>query len=77
MALDTPFREGTVKDLALEVLKISRGGLERRGRQEEKFLDQLDAIAASGSCQADHLLDMYEKEWNQSVDPYFSKTYSY
>ena len=77
LALNTPFREGTVKDLALEVLKISRGGLERRGRQEEKFLDQLDAIAASGSCQADHLLDMYENDWNQSVDPYFSKMYSY
>ena len=47
---------GTVRDLALEVLSISRRGLERRGRKEEKFLDQLDAIAKSGECQADALI---------------------
>eukprot|EP00204_Picochlorum_oklahomense_P000699 CAMPEP_0118802198 /NCGR_PEP_ID=MMETSP1161-20130426/5292_1 /TAXON_ID=249345 /ORGANISM="Picochlorum oklahomensis, Strain CCMP2329" /LENGTH=468 /DNA_ID=CAMNT_0006730317 /DNA_START=116 /DNA_END=1519 /DNA_ORIENTATION=+ len=62
-ALQTPFRDGTVQDLALEVLSIARGGLKRRGKQEEKFLDQLDNIAQSGQCQADHVLAMYNGEW--------------
>jgi glutamate--cysteine ligase len=76
-ALQTPFRDGTVQDLALEVLSIARGGLKRRGKQEEKFLDQLDNIAQSGQCQADHVLAMYNGEWNHSVDPYFSEKYSF
>jgi glutamate--cysteine ligase len=76
-ALQTPFRDGTVQDLALEVISIARGGLKRRGKQEEKFLNQLDEIAQSGQSQADHVLAMYNGEWNHSVDPYFSKEYSF
>lgn len=45
LALKTPFRGGSVQDLAQEVLRISRGGLERRGREETKYLLQLEAIA--------------------------------
>ena len=50
-ALATPFRGGTVQDLALQVLAISRGGLERRGRQEGKYLKELEEIAESGVTQ--------------------------
>ena len=35
-----------------QVLAISRGGLERRGREEGKFLLELEAIAESGVTQA-------------------------
>ena len=77
LALNTPFRYGTIRDLAIEVLSISRGGLERRGRKEEKFLDQLDAIAQSGECQADRLLALYHGDWHESVEPYYSGEYSY
>jgi gamma-glutamylcysteine synthetase len=31
-----------------QVLAISRGGLERRGLEEAKFLNELEAIAESG-----------------------------
>ena len=37
-ALSTPFRDGTVQDLAKQMLHLSRCGLQRRGLQEEGFL---------------------------------------
>jgi len=37
-ALKTPFRDGTVLDVAREVVQISRRGLMNRGRNEEVFL---------------------------------------
>lgn len=76
-ALRTPFRGGTVQDLAIEVLEIARGGLERRGKEEGKYLQQLEKIAESGETQADRLLHLYETEWNRSVDPYFSPEFSF
>ena len=76
-ALRTPFRDGTVKDLAQEVLRISKGGLQRRGRHEEKFLQELEMIANSGKSQADVLLELYEGAWNHSVEPFFSPDFSY
>lgn len=75
--LKTPFRGGTVQDLALTVLGIARGGLERRGRQEAKYLKELEAIAASGETQAEALMKLYEGEWGGSVDPYYSPEFSY
>ncbi|GFH10631.1 EamA domain-containing protein, partial [Haematococcus lacustris] len=36
--LRTPFRAGTLQDVAKDVLRISRGGLERRGLDEASFL---------------------------------------
>ena len=75
--LKTPFREGTVQDLALTVLEISRGGLVRRGREEAKYLNELQEIAVSGETQAERLLHLYKTEWGQSVDPYYSPEFSY
>ncbi|KAL4451418.1 hypothetical protein ABPG77_009490 [Micractinium sp. CCAP 211/92] len=75
--LATPFRGGTVQDLAKQVLAISRGGLERRGRQEGKYLKELEAIAESGVTQADHLLGLYYGEWKESVDPIYSPEFTY
>lgn len=76
-ALKTPFRGGTVQDLAKQVLAISQGGLERRGRQEGKFLKELWEIAESGETQAERLLKLYETEWGRSVEPYYSPEFSY
>jgi glutamate--cysteine ligase len=76
-ALKTPFRGGTVQDLAKQVLAISQGGLERRGRQEGKFLKELWEIAESGETQAERLLKLYETEWGGSVEPYYSPEFSY
>lgn len=77
LALATPFRDGTVQDLAKEVLRIAKSGLERRGKSEEKYLAAVENIAISGITQADRLLYLYESEWDHSVDPYYSEEFSY
>jgi hypothetical protein len=43
--LKTPFRGGTVQDLAKQMLAIARAGLEARGLQEMKYLGELERIA--------------------------------
>ncbi|HEM46170.1 MAG TPA: glutamate--cysteine ligase, partial [Alphaproteobacteria bacterium] len=65
-ALRTPFRKGTVQDLAREVLGIARDGLKARasrdhfGDDEAHFLNALEDIAESGITPAEELLDAYE-----------------
>lgn len=81
-ALATKFKNGTVQDLAKDVLAIARQGLKNRGRMdgygddESHFLDSLDDVAESGVTLAEEFLDKYETEWNGSVDPLF-KEYAY
>ncbi|KAF8066224.1 GSH1-1 [Scenedesmus sp. PABB004] len=71
--LATPFKGGTVRDVALKVLAIATGGLERRGHDEAHFLKQLHVIAESGLTPADHLLERYAGAWGRSVDPLFKE----
>uniref|UniRef100_A0A7S0QPH8 Glutamate--cysteine ligase n=1 Tax=Pyramimonas obovata TaxID=1411642 RepID=A0A7S0QPH8_9CHLO len=66
--LKTPFRGGTVQDLALDALRIARGGLERRGIGEEVFLKTLQANAESGMTMADELLLKYNGEWEGNIN---------
>jgi glutamate--cysteine ligase len=76
-ALATPFRQGTVRDVAREVLAIARGGLARRARRdaaghdETLFLEPLDAIVAEGHTAAEQLVAQFTGAWNGSVDPVF------
>ncbi len=76
-ALKTPFRSGTLQDLAREALAISRSGLKARqrlnghGEHEAVFLDDLDAIAAAGESPAEGLIRRWREEWNESVEPLF------
>jgi glutamate--cysteine ligase len=78
-ALKAEFRGRTVQTLAKEVLAIARAGLQRRavpdkkGRDESRFLDILDEIAASGRCPAEEKLALYNGRWNGSVDPIFTE----
>ena len=62
-----------MRDLALCVLEISRGGLERRGHDEAAFLKSLQLIAESGKTPADALLELYEGRWGGSVDPIYDE----
>ena len=77
LALHAPFRDRTLQDIAKDVLAISRDGLRARGRpnghgeNETIFLDELDAIAASGRSPARELLQRYHSGWEYSVDPAF------
>lgn len=82
LGLATPFRGGTVRDVALRVLAIARQGLASRaqtdaiGGTEEGFLNELQRIADSGETQASEMLRRYETEWGGSVDPAFT-AYAY
>ncbi|MBS63946.1 glutamate--cysteine ligase [Salinisphaera sp.] len=77
--LKTPFRDGTLQDVAREVVAIAQGGLERRARldsqdrDERMYLDQLAEIAETGVTPAETLLDLYAGRWNESVDPVFTE----
>jgi len=81
-ALKTPFRNHSVKEIALETLEISHKGLLNRrcldslGLDETHFLKPLFQIAHSGITPAEELLAAYEGRWGQSVDPVFQE-YAY
>ena len=69
--------EHSLQDIAKDVLRIARDGLNSRacidsaGANEAHFLDMLDEIVASGKTPADHLLLSFEGEWDQSVEPIY------
>ena len=76
-ALKTPFRNGTLNDLAREALKISHAGLRRRARadccgiDESGFLQPLLEIAEAGQTAAERKLELFRGEWKGSIDPVF------
>ena len=78
LGLTTPLRSRSLRDIALEMLEISREGLHRRARRnpagedETHFLDPLFAIAGSGHTPAEELLEDYRTRWGGNVDPVFS-----
>jgi glutamate--cysteine ligase len=78
-ALKTPFRSGTVQDLAQDVLAMAKDGLARRARpdgnsrDETGFLDPLLEMAQSGVTPADEILALYDGAWNGDVTPVFEK----
>jgi glutamate--cysteine ligase len=76
-ALDTPFRGGTVGDVARTVVDLAEAGLARRGQDEARFLAPLRTIADTGVTRADRLLALYNGEWKGSVDPVYSSEFTY
>ena len=77
LALKTPFRDGTLRDIAIEALKISHAGLRRRARadscgvDESGFIEPLMEIAEANETPAERKLALFHGEWNGSVDPVF------
>jgi glutamate--cysteine ligase len=75
--LKTPFRGGTVQDLAGEMLSLAEIGLQNRAMEdwaaqdERQFLTALRAIVEAGRTPAEVLLECYERRWKGSVDPVF------
>ena len=75
--LKTPFRGGTVQDLAQRMLALAQIGLQRRaeedwaGQDERQFLTALRGIVESGRTPAEELLTLYHGRWRGSVDPVF------
>ena len=74
---DAIIRGRTVRDIAGDVLKISRAGLDSRdfhgckGKLESGFLDVLDESVATGKTAADQLLELYHGAWNGDVSRVF------
>ena len=69
--------DGTLQDLAKQVLEISGQGLRARhrldavGSDETGFLTTLNAFAETGRTSAVQLLDDYQNKWDGSVLPVF------
>ncbi|KAK4400815.1 Glutamate--cysteine ligase, chloroplastic [Sesamum angolense] len=71
--LKTPFRDGLLKHVAQEVVKLAKDGLERRGFKETGFLNEATEVVNSGVTPAEKLLELYYGKWGQSVDPVFEE----
>ncbi len=74
LALNAPLPGGgTLRDIAAEVMAISRAGLNARGMlngagdNESGFLAPLDETVASGKVPAQLLLDKYHGEWGGDI----------
>jgi glutamate--cysteine ligase len=76
-ALKLPFRGHTVRELALEALKIAEQGLKRRARvngrgaDESMFLAPLNEVALANQTPAEQKIELFHGAWGGSVDPVF------
>ena len=87
LALDAPLPThngrsgGLLKDIAAEVLEISRSGLRTRarlnsvGEDETGFLAPLDEVVASGKVPAQRLLDKYHGEWGGDLSRIYEEAF--
>ncbi|KAK9103611.1 hypothetical protein Sjap_020865 [Stephania japonica] len=66
--LKTPFRDGLLKHVAEDVIKLAKDGLERRGYKETGFLNALSEVVRTGVTPAEQLLELYNSKWVQCVD---------
>jgi glutamate--cysteine ligase len=79
LGLETPFRTGTVQDIARETLKIARAGLASRdrrgndGRDETAALEPLEDVVSSGRSLSDRMLAQYHGAWGGNIDRIFNE----
>jgi glutamate--cysteine ligase len=71
--LDTPWQRGTLRDLARDMVRLARDGLQARGLDEARYLDPLEEIVAGGPTQAEHWLARFHGAWDGSVAPIFAE----
>ena len=77
--LQTPFKGGTLQDLAREMLGFADAGLQARaeedwaGQDERQFLTALRGIAEGGVTPAEEKLALFHGRWGGKVDPVFSE----
>ncbi|TQD79096.1 hypothetical protein C1H46_035353 [Malus baccata] len=71
--LKTPFRDGLLKHVAQDVVKLARDGLERRGFKETGFLNEVAEVVRTGVTPAEKLLELYNGKWGQQIDPVFEE----
>jgi glutamate--cysteine ligase len=71
--LATPYRDGTLMDLARDAVAIAEQGLAARRLNEEIYLAPLQEISSGGPTQAEHWLTRYHGEWRGDVRQIFSE----
>ncbi len=77
--LAASWRGGALRDLARDVVAISRDGLRARGRLNEAGLDEsaylapLEAIVAGEPSQAEHWLARFHRAWQGDIRKIFSE----
>jgi glutamate--cysteine ligase len=78
-ALKTPFRAGTVLQIARELVSLAKDGLVRRkrlnrdGKDETIHLAELEEIVSSGETPAERLLREYETDWQGDIEEVFRR----
>nr|WP_298797855.1 glutamate--cysteine ligase [uncultured Acetobacter sp.] len=79
-ALNTPWGEGTVRDLAAQVIGIAMDGLQARNfvdeneREEWAYLAPLTALAAGAPTQAERWLERYYGAWMGDTSRIFAES---
>jgi len=82
MGLKTPFRGGTLQDIAKRMVAIAAQGLGRRaaldyvGADESHFVTTLRQVAESGRSQSDLILELYQGAWGGDINRLF-REFSY
>ena len=82
LGLRTPFRGGTILEIARPLVEIADAGLRRRaagngmGGDETMFLQVLKQTVETGQSPADELLAAYEGRWNGDITRLFTE-YAY
>src|SRR5690606_35928164 len=75
--LAAKLRNRTLREVAREVLEISRSGLaarnqkNREGYDETGYLAPLEEIAASGTTSAEEMVKAFRSRWGGSIEPVF------
>ncbi len=78
LGLEAEIAGRRLRDVAREVLEMSRAGLVSRGCRDEagadesKYLDCLDEVV-DGLSQAERLIERFRGPWHESVEPAFSE----
>ncbi|HWI23724.1 MAG TPA: glutamate--cysteine ligase [Lysobacter sp.] len=78
-ALKLPFRGASVRELAIEALKISAAGLRRRARlngngtDESRFLEPMIEFAEANETPAERKLALYHGPWQGNIDRVFAE----
>lgn len=77
-AIATPFRDGTVRDIARRAIELARHGLKTRanpnweGADETLFLSPLEDTLALGKTRAERMLEFYHVGWAGDVSRVFT-----
>ncbi|RYE09400.1 MAG: glutamate--cysteine ligase [Hyphomicrobiales bacterium] len=72
-AIHTPFRDGTVADIARRIVDLAASGLYGRGRGEEAFLAPLIETLDLGKTPAERWLDKYNNDWSGDLTKIFDE----